>query len=263
MVVDERRWTSHYSALLVRFFAGLLSPGTFLSSASSGLLLPKTGPAGTLPKTTGLPARLAGLVKPAGRSELLLTDFEGALSLVWKSSLGAALLAGSPIGAAFFFGGDEMRPGVSLFRAGTDAGAGNLLVAFFRGTAFALVVDVTSLGADWTTSTGDRDGASCAFAGVANLDRFDCFCLRAGGADSTGSSERTDVGALPEVDADRGALSFLTFGLLGVSAAGTGKDSASSLSGSASAIEDVLCNFGAVLESPSSNSCTSGSGAAS
>jgi hypothetical protein len=87
---------SHYSALLVRFFAGLLSPGTFLSSDSSALLLPKTGPAGTLPNITGFPARFAGLVKPAGRSEPLLTDFEGALSLVWKSSFGAALLAGSP-----------------------------------------------------------------------------------------------------------------------------------------------------------------------
>jgi hypothetical protein len=139
---------SHYSALLVRFFAGLLSPGTFLSSDSSGLLLVKTGPAGTLPNITGLPARLAGLVKPAGISELLLTDFEGALSLVWKSSFGAALLVGSAMGAAFFLGGDEMRPGVSLLRAGTDAdaGAGNLLAAFFRGTAFGLVVDVPSLG---------------------------------------------------------------------------------------------------------------------
>jgi hypothetical protein len=101
-----------------------------------------------LPNITGLPARFAGLVRPAGRSELLDTDFEGALSLVWKSSLGAALLVGRAIGAAFFLGGDEMRPEVSLFRAGTEAaGAGNLLVAFFRGTAFDLVVDVPSLGA--------------------------------------------------------------------------------------------------------------------
>lgn len=146
MAVEEFRSPSHYSALLVRFFAGLLRPGTFLSSDSSGLL-PKTGPAGTLPNITGLPARFAGLLKPAGRSELLDTDFEGALSLVWKSSFGAALLVGSDMGAAFFLGGDEMRPEVSLLRAGTEAGAGNLLVAFFRGTAFDLVVDVPSLDA--------------------------------------------------------------------------------------------------------------------
>lgn len=108
-------------------------------------MLPKTGPAGTLPNTTALPARLAGLVKPAGRSVLLFADFDGALSLVWKSSFGAALLVGNVAGAAFFLGGDEIRPEVSLFEAGTGAGAGNLLAAFFRGTAFDLVVEVPSL----------------------------------------------------------------------------------------------------------------------
>ena len=67
--------------------------------------------------------------------------------MVWKSSFGAALLVGSDMGAAFFLGGDEIRPEVSLLKAGTDAGAGNLLVAFFRGTAFDLVVDMPSLDA--------------------------------------------------------------------------------------------------------------------
>jgi hypothetical protein len=96
---------------------------------------------------TAFPARLAGLVKPAATSELLFTGFEGALSLVWKSSFGAVPLDGSWAGMAFFLGGDEISPEFSLLGAGTGAGAGSLLVAFFRGTAFDLAVDIPSLGA--------------------------------------------------------------------------------------------------------------------
>ena len=98
-----------YIALLVRFFAGLLSPGALRSSSVSDFA-PNTGAAGALPNTMFLPPRLAGLVRPGGALEAALSaGFDGALSLVWKSSLVMGFLVGGAPLVDFFLGGDAIR----------------------------------------------------------------------------------------------------------------------------------------------------------
>jgi hypothetical protein len=242
----------HHIALLVRFLAGLLSPSTFRSSGLSGLA-PKTGPEGTLPKTTFLLPRFAGLIRPGAVAAVFSADLEGAPSLGWKSSLVAGLLVGSTPLVDFFLGGDVMREGPSWLDVGRDigAGAGSLLVTFFRGTALgldALLATASSDGAI-TVSVGSKEGTSDAFPGVANFDRLDCFGFSALGVGIAGSSGRTAAAmALPPFEAVLGALSFLILGLLGVSAAGIGAGNASSLSFSSTKTVSGPCSFGDVLE---------------
>jgi hypothetical protein len=255
-----------YIARLVRFLAGLLSPSTFRSSGLSGLA-PKTGPEGTLPNITFLLPRFAGLVRPRAVAAAFSAGLEGALSLVWKSSLVAGLLVGSTLLVDFFLGGDAMRDVPSWLDVGRDtgAGAGSLLVTFFRGTALGLdAVAIASIDGAVVTSVGCREGTSKAFPGVANFGRLDCFGFSPLGVGIAGSLGRTAAAtALPLFEAVLGALSFLILGLLGVSAAGIGAGNASSLSFSSTKTVAGPWSFGAVLKSPNSKSCTSGSVGAS
>jgi hypothetical protein len=233
----------------------------------SGLGAPNTGPAGTLPNTTFLPPRLAGLMRPGALVATLSVGFDGALSLVWKSSLVTGPLAGSTPLVDFFFGGEALRESPSWLDVGMDtgAGAGSLLIAFLRGTALGRdVVAVVSTEGAVVASAGDKEGTSSAFPGVAIFDRLDCFGFSAVGVGTTDSSDIAGAArALPVLEAVLGALSFLILGLLGVNAAGGGPGIASSLSFSSTKSGGGPCNFGAVLESPSSKSCTSGSFGAS
>ena len=220
-----------------------------------------------MPNTTFLPPRLAGLMRPGALAAALSTGFEGALSLVWKSSLVAGLLVGSAPHVDFFFGGEVMRDGPSWLDVGSDigVGAGSLLTAFLRGIALGLaVVVVVSTNGAIGVSAGGKAGTSRALPGVAIFDRLDCFGLSAAGVGTIGSSKIAGAAeVLPVFEAVLGALSFLILGLLGVSAAGGGPGIASSLSFSSTKSGGGACNFGAVLESPSSKSCTSGSFGAS
>ena len=182
----------HYTALLVLFFAGLLSPSTLRSSEGSGFVAPNTGPAGTLPNRTFLPPRLAGLIRPGGPDAAWSAAFEGALSLVPKSSLVAGPLVGSTPLVDFFLGGEAMRVEPSWLDVGreTGAGAGSLLAAFLRGMALGLdEAAVVSTVCVVVVSTGGNEGASKVFPGVASFDRLDCFGFSALGVGTTGSSE--------------------------------------------------------------------------
>ena len=185
----------YYTALLVLFFAGLLSPSTLRSSEGSGFAAPNTGPAGTLPNKTFLPPRLAGLIRPGGPAAALSAGFEGARSLVPKSSLVAGPLVGGTPLVDFFLGGEAMRDGPSWLDVGRDtgAGAGSLLTAILRGMAFGLVEAVV-VSTDCAVSTGDNEGASKVFPGVAIFDRLDCLGFSALGVGTTGSSEMPDAG---------------------------------------------------------------------
>lgn len=186
----------HYTALLVLFFAGLLSPSGLRSSEGSVFAAPNTGPAGTLPNRTFLPPRLAGLIRPGGPVAALSAGFEGALSLVPKSSLVEGPLVGNTPLVDFFLGGEAMRDGPSWLDVGRDtgAGAGSLLTAFLRGIALGLVeAAVVSTDCVVVVSAGDNEGASKAFPGVAIFDRLDCLGFRALGVGTAGSSEMLDA----------------------------------------------------------------------
>jgi hypothetical protein len=105
-------------------------------------------------------------------------------------------------------------------------------------------------------SAGNKEGTSIGFPGVAIFDRLDCLGFKTLGVGTTGSSDVAGAArALPVLEAALGALSFLTFGLLGVSAAGGGPGNASSLSFSSTISGGGgACSLGAVLELPSSKS---------
>jgi hypothetical protein len=144
-----------------------------------------------------LPPRLAGLISPGGPAAVLSAGFEGALSLVWKSSLVAGPLVGITPLVDFFLGGEAMRDRPSWLDVGSDtgAGAGSLLMAFLRGMALGLVEGaVLSTEGAVVASAGGNEGTSKTFPGVANFDRLDCLGFSALGVGTTGSSEMLGVG---------------------------------------------------------------------
>ena len=146
-----------------------------------------------LPNMTFLPPRFAGLIRPGGPVAVVLSaGFDGALSLVWKSSLVAGPLVGSTPLVDFFLGGEAMRDCPSWFDVGRDtgAGAGSLLTAFLRGIALGLVeVAVVSTDGTGVVAAESNEGTSRAFPGVASFDRLGCLGFSALGVGTTGSSE--------------------------------------------------------------------------
>lgn len=146
---------------------------------------------------TFLPPRLAGLIRPGGPADALSAGFDGALSLVWKSSLVAGPLVGSTPLVDFFLGGEAMRDWTSWLDVDRDtgAGAGSLLMAFLRGMALGLVeVAVVSTDGTDDVAAESNEGTSRPFPGVASFDRLGCLGFSALGVGTTDSLETLGAG---------------------------------------------------------------------